>query len=385
MTSELRTGGDVLERACRAAVAERLRGALRIVEEEPMEDAERLEDALRGGLDSLRAWQAGRALRNPAGDNESVDARLDATAVSAFVRSIERTGAGEPVGEFLLIPNGAVDVERPLSGGSFVFTDAHAAAAVSWFEQLGRKLAIDYEHQTFDRFNTRPDGLRPAAGWIGRLAARADGLWAMQVEWTARAADLIRSGEYRYFSPVIFWKDEDYRELAGLGPVALTNDPAMRGVTPLAARRLAEGSSSDDEDGAAEASDAIRDETQALRMELNRVQVESIALQRQLRIQEADAFIERGLRLGKIVDSTSMDWRDDFLRDGVSAEMRLSRAPVLMPPGRVLRVDERGAVITSIDDPDASHPKRLKAEAQDLAAYERAAAAGRVRFFGVTG
>ena len=44
---------------------------------------------------------------------------------------------------------------------------------------MGRKLAIDYEQQSFDRFNTRPDGLRPAAAWIGGLEIRDNGLWAI--------------------------------------------------------------------------------------------------------------------------------------------------------------------------------------------------------------
>src|SRR5262249_51765447 len=140
------------------------------------------------------------------------------------------------VGEFLLIPFGDVQVERPLAGGDFVFTREHAAAAVAWFESIGRKLAIDYEHQSFALHNTRPDGLRPAAGWIGGLQIRGDGLWAADVTWTDRARELLAGGEYRYFSPVIFWADEDYASLAALGPVALTNDPAMHGVQPLAAR-----------------------------------------------------------------------------------------------------------------------------------------------------
>src|SRR5262249_23306366 len=122
----------------------------------------------------------------------------------------------------------------------FEFTRQQAEQAAAWFESLGRKLAIDYEHQSFDRFNTRSDGLRPAAGWIGGLQVREDGLWATSVEWTDRAATLLRAGEYKYFSPVIFWTDESRTEIEALGPVALTNDPAMQGVAALAARRASE-------------------------------------------------------------------------------------------------------------------------------------------------
>src|SRR5690606_10386889 len=102
---------------------------------------------------------------------------------------------GDPVAAFLLIPFGVVQVERPSAGGDFVFTRRHAESAKRWFDAIGRKLAIDYEHQSFDQFNTRADGLRPAAGWIGGLEVREDGLWATNVTWTERARELLRSGE----------------------------------------------------------------------------------------------------------------------------------------------------------------------------------------------
>lgn len=267
---------------------------------------------------------------------------------------------GEPVREFLLIPFGEVTVERPIAGEDFVFTRAHAEAARHWFSQMGRKLAIDYEHQSFDRLNSRCDGLRPAAGWIGGLEVRDDGLWATDVTWTDRAAELLRTGEYRYFSPVIFWTTEDHTEIAALGPVALTNDPAMRGVTPLAASKQPEESS---------------DDVQAA---LAAAQEEISLLRRQLALEEANAFIERGLRLGKIVDSTSTDWRDDYLRDPEVAEQRLSRAPVLLPPGRMIALDRHGHIAPVQKPTLHSKPSHNHIDLEDLAAFEQAAAAGRV-------
>lgn len=268
--------------------------------------------------------------------------------------SLLRASSGEPVSEFRLLAFGDVKLDRPTSGRDFHFSRGHAEQALRWFESVGRKLAIDYEHQTFGRFNTRPDGLRPAAGWIGGLEMREDGLWATNVNWTARAAQLIRAGEYRYFSPVIFWADEDYSVLDGLGPVALTNDPAMCGVTALMMRRPEV-----DVDSGGAASDAERE-----------VQV----LRGKLAAQEADAFVERGMRLGKIVEATSMDWREDYLRDAVAATKRLERSPVVLPPGRIVRHDD--AVTGRLTDPllDA-----WGVDAEDLSACERAVAAGRVR------
>ncbi len=287
------------------------------------------------------------------------------------------TDPGGPVTEFLLIPFGEVVVERPVAGENFVFTPSHAESAQRWFQQMGRKLAVDYEHQSFDRCNTRPDGLRPAAGWIGGLEVRDNGLWAVDVTWTERARELLSSGEYRYFSPVIFWTDEDHTSIAALGPVALTNDPAMRGVQPLAASRQLDEHEHSDAPEFPDASEAL------LHRELEAAQSEIELLRQKLTAQEADTFVERGMRLGKIMDSTSMDWREDYLRDPEATEQRLSRAPVLLPPGRMIALDRRGEPAPHRPRPkttatSAGLPGQLIAEPEDLAAFDQALAAGRV-------
>ncbi|MBW7907192.1 MAG: phage protease [Phycisphaerae bacterium] len=102
--------------------------------------------------------------------------------------------------------------------------------------QAGRPLVIDYEHQSLREY-ARADGLAPAAGWIGRLELRDDGLWATDVSWTQRAETLLAADEYRYFSPVLYWSDVVGGTLEALGPVALTNDPALRVPSLTAARR----------------------------------------------------------------------------------------------------------------------------------------------------
>ncbi|MEW6250260.1 MAG: phage protease [Planctomycetota bacterium] len=335
---------------------------------------------------------------------------------SQLALSALATARGAPVREFLLIPFGEVEVERPVAGESFVFTPQHAESAKHWFDALGRKLAIDYEHQSFDRLNTRRDGLRPAAGWVGGLEIRDDGLWAVDVSWTERAAELLRTGEYRYFSPVIFWTDEDHTDVAALGPIALTNDPAMRGVPALAARRApaldpeprAQATGPDEPRARASGSDegaaglALGDAeeitspagpiehtapaTAALAQRLAVAEEQLALLRRQLDEQAAEIFVERGLRTGKILESTRADWRDDYLRDPRATEQRLARSPVVLPPGRMLALDRRGrvAAFASQNSPAAlSAPGTLTEtngdERADLSAYEQAAAAGRVR------
>ena len=331
---------------------------------------------------------------------------------------------GQPVEEFLLVPFGQVQIDRALSGSDFVFQRHHAESAIRWFDHMGRKLAIDYEHQTFDRFNTRPDGLRPAAGWIGRLEIRDDGLWACGVAWTERAKELLRTGEYQYYSPVIYWTDKDYTNVAALGPVALTNDPAMRGASPLVAGRAEEtanedadvpsnpAESEDEEEHASQDENAedvsieavassrraslLRivesrepetedDDTRVavLRAEIDSLREEIEFLSRQLRAQEADAFVESGMRLGKILDADTMDWRADYQRDPAAAESRLARAPVLLPPGRfIARGSGGGAIPISMTKRAAAANSPRDIEPEDLDAYERALAAGRIRRFG---
>jgi hypothetical protein len=369
------TDVDTLGTVATQHILHRLREALRLAEHDLPKSLPRFRELLEEVSDQTDAWVLTRTAGQEA-QSERLASRIGYSMLS-------RPG-GEPLDEFLLIPFGNVRVERATAGTNFVFENRHAESARRWFEQMGRKLAIDYEHQSFDRYNTRPDGLRPAAGWIGRLEVREDGLWACDVTWTDRAKELLRSGEYRYFSPVVYWTDEDYTDVAALGPVALTNDPAMRGVRPLAASRREAGEATvgEDESGEGKADTVLQAEIAALNDEIG-------LLQRQMAAQEADTFVERGMRLGKIVDSTSMDWREDYLRDPERTQARLRRAPVLLPPGRVIRLDARGEVLRG--GPVERGLKRNDetggpgaVEAEDLEAYERALAAGRIRRFGAT-
>lgn len=103
--------------------------------------------------------------------------------------------------------------------GTFV-TDAESQkACVAYFNERGVKIPIDYEHQTM------LDEIAPAAGFIGALVAGGKaGLLASAIEWNARAAEFIRSGEYRYHSPVYLVETKTGRVVAVLC-LALTNLP----------------------------------------------------------------------------------------------------------------------------------------------------------------
>ena len=139
-----------------------------------------------------------------------------------------------------LLPVGKVElVDRRQS---FEVDQESLAAMVADFESRGVDLVIDYEHQSLHGERA------PAAGWIKRLEARADGLWA-QVEWTPQAQEYLKRREYRYFSPVLRLNLET-RKPAVLMQVGLTNVPAIKNLPPLVAKW----------GGAARAEDADRGE-----------------------------------------------------------------------------------------------------------------------------
>jgi phage I-like protein len=123
-----------------------------------------------------------------------------------------------PLGEVKLVDG------RP----PFEVTPESLTDMVGAFGERGTDLVIDYEHQSLK------GGQAPAAGWIKDLEVREDGLWA-QVEWTGKAQDYLKRREYRYFSPVLRI-DPASRQPQELMNVALTNVPAIQGLSPLVAR-----------------------------------------------------------------------------------------------------------------------------------------------------
>ncbi|HEN3660464.1 TPA: phage protease [Yersinia enterocolitica] len=83
---------------------------------------------------------------------------------------------------------------------------------------------IDYEHQTLRAIkNGQP---APAAGWFKKLEWRGnDGLFAVDVEWTDAAAEMILAGEYRFISPVFNYSKSGH--VLQILHAALTNTPAL--------------------------------------------------------------------------------------------------------------------------------------------------------------
>lgn len=139
---------------------------------------------------------------------------------------------GKVPSEIQVIPYGHHDTPK----GPFRLDDEGARGIVEAFEAQTNDMVIDYEHQTV----ADPPVEAPAAGWIKKLVNRgADGIWA-SIEWTDRAKQYIANREYRYVSPVFLKRISDNR-VVRLINVALTNQPNIDGMVPLANKLGFEG------------------------------------------------------------------------------------------------------------------------------------------------
>lgn len=116
-----------------------------------------------------------------------------------------------------------------------------AARLIQQLQTRTNPLVIDYEHQTMAAAkNGQP---APAAGWLDPKSLvwrEGEGLFAT-VEWTAPAREMIAVNAYKFISPVFPYCPKT-GEVQGLFHAALTNNPALDGmseVTALAAASYA--------------------------------------------------------------------------------------------------------------------------------------------------
>jgi len=117
--------------------------------------------------------------------------------------------------------------EHPVYGQMQFTPEKVAAFAASVNNKIrGIDPDIDYEHK---------DKTTKAAGWVKAAEARADGLH-LKVDWTKAAADAIKAGEYRYFSPEF---DDEWTDASGVKHTnvlfggALTNRPYLKDLLPV--------------------------------------------------------------------------------------------------------------------------------------------------------
>lgn len=161
-----------------------------------------------------------------------------AVALAACAFTVPALAGDSNVIEVQLTPAGefAPSDGRELSVPAWRIDQAIATRVIERFNSRANPPVVDYEHQTLHKeTNGQP---APAAAWMRALQWReGSGLWAT-VELTARAAQLIRDGEYKFVSPV-FAYDGSTGEVLAILHAALTNYAAIDGMEPLALRAAA--------------------------------------------------------------------------------------------------------------------------------------------------
>lgn len=120
--------------------------------------------------------------------------------------------------------------------GPFKFDAGVCESLIRNFEAQENPVTFTYEH------DNAPGQPRPASGYVQKLEVREDGMWAL-VEWTKRAADMIRAGEYRFCSVVVDFESTCPRTGEPVGPalleVGLTNTPFIDGQKRIELSRVA--------------------------------------------------------------------------------------------------------------------------------------------------
>ena len=125
---------------------------------------------------------------------------------------------------------------------TLTLSEEDVAAIAGYHKAKGEKIPIDSRHALFlaaekahvsETEAARAVPSKTAALGFAALEARADGLYAVDVELLPLAAELFRAGSLRYWSPVI-------RGLDGKSPLRVTsiafdNVPALNGLDVLAA------------------------------------------------------------------------------------------------------------------------------------------------------
>lgn len=137
-------------------------------------------------------------------------------------------------GENLLTRNGK-DYQLTLSAEDI-------AAIADYQRKKGEKIPIDSRHALFfaaekagvkesDMLRMVPSNV--AALGFAALESRPDGLWAVDVELSPLAAELLQNGSLRYWSPVV--RGLDGRSPLRVTSIAMDNVPALNNLDILAA------------------------------------------------------------------------------------------------------------------------------------------------------
>ena len=133
---------------------------------------------------------------------------------------IERS---DPPKEILLIKFGRTET---LKGEYYLDTDS-ALKIMEKYQSRGLYLCFDYGHGVVSGQN---EDQSKAAGWFD-LELRTEGIYATNIKWTPKAADMIANREYLYISPAIVL--DELKRVIRIINCALTNLPATDNLEPI--------------------------------------------------------------------------------------------------------------------------------------------------------
>ncbi len=149
---------------------------------------------------------------------------IDAVEAGDLVAAASADGAA--LQRIRMLPIGTITL-RDGRGPFTVADQAHARAIVdaSLAYAGNRDIPFDYDHQLLHAIGPGKGGNAPAAGWVKRLTAEADGIYA-DVQWTDAAAAKLGAREYRYISPT-FAFDKASGRITAIRYGSLVNDNAI--------------------------------------------------------------------------------------------------------------------------------------------------------------
>lgn len=327
--------------------------------------------------------------------------------------NVELEGAPETIS---VLPIGHVVSSK----GEFDVDEESYREMKAQIAKRGVDLVVDYEHQTLKGCEA------PAAGWVKELKLE-DGQIKAVVEWTERGAEYLKNREYRYLSPVVSVRKSDNKAM-GLHSLALTNTPAIEGMTPIVNsenfeggnnnmdlikklaellglgedateeqvmealkaciaenKSLKEGQKSDDE--AVVANKAVCEllgleagapaaDVSARIMELKSGNIGGVnvveelkALKQQNAERDADAAVTLALKAGKITPAQKEWARSYALSDPKGFGSFVEKAPQIVPMGEVELEDTKALKSDTLDEATMLACKQLGVDPEDVKKY----------------
>lgn len=148
---------------------------------------------------------------------------------NALLLAILSTAISATGNEIQLLPAGTFQARdgRPTDAPHWLLDDTIGQALVALAAARETPYVIDYDHQTL---RAEKNGqAAPAAGWFKELEWRPGvGLFAVNVQWTDKAAAMIAANEYKFISPVFLYDKQG--RVQEILMAAITNNPALDGM-----------------------------------------------------------------------------------------------------------------------------------------------------------